>query len=104
MITLPDEEAWKVNPGHVRQGYAPDELAAKLEQAGFEVISIEHTQGKAASYAYKLYAKVEKMLPLRVLVLPIIDVLNRIDMKRLPAHGNTVWGWSRKPPTNSSSA
>jgi SAM-dependent methyltransferase len=37
-------------PGHVRPGYRPDELTAKLEQAGFHVESIRHTYGMLETF------------------------------------------------------
>jgi 2-polyprenyl-3-methyl-5-hydroxy-6-metoxy-1,4-benzoquinol methylase len=98
IITVPDAEAWKVNPGHVRQGYAPGELAAKLTEAGFEVLEINQTQGPPISYAYKLHNRLQRVLLLRILILPIIDLLTWIDRRQTPRHGNTVWAWARKLP------
>lgn len=97
MIAVPDEEAWKINPGHVRQGYSPDDMRAKLEQAGFEVKATQMTQSHSVTYAHRLYAKIEKVLPLRILILPAIDVLAFLDARHAPTHGNTVWAWAQKP-------
>ena len=53
MISVPDEEAWRINPGHVRQGYSPDELRSKLQQAGFEVKAVQMAQGHPITYAHR---------------------------------------------------
>ena len=97
MISMPDEDAWKINLGHVRQGYAPEELDAKLTAAGFDVKEIQPTQSQYMSYAHRLYARVEHALPMRILILPILDVLIFLDARRKPEHGNTVWAWAQKP-------
>lgn len=91
LIQVPDAEAWKINPGHVRQGYAPEELRKKLGQAGFKVEEIRLTQGHPVTYAHRLYARVEKIFPLRIGILPILDVLIWLDHRFKPKHGNTVW-------------
>jgi len=97
LVTVPDEEAWRINPGHVRNGYAPEELSHKLEGAGFRIKQIEQTQSRPMAHAHNLYRKGEKVLPLRVLILPIIDTLIRMDMSKKPVHGNTVWALAEKP-------
>ena len=97
LITIPDEEAWKINLGHVRQGYTPDELCSKLQLGGFHIRSILETQGNPATYAFRLAAKVKKLLPLRVLVLPFIDFFAWLDRVNPPTHGNTIWAWAQKP-------
>ncbi len=96
LVTIPDDEAWKVNPGHVRNGYSPDELKEKLERAGFSVQKIQQTQGHAATWAFRIYATIEKYLPLRMAILPIVDILAWIDAKKSPVHGNTVWAWAKR--------
>lgn len=95
--TVPDDEAWKINPGHVRNGYTPDELRSKIENAGFEVKKIELTQSKPMQRAHLLYARCEKILPLRILILPLLDAWINVDMKTTPTHGNTLWAWAKKP-------
>lgn len=97
MISVPDAEAWKINPGHVRQGYTPKDLSAKLTSVGFDVKATQMTQGRPIAHAHRLYARVEKVLPLRIAILPIIDYLIRQDMSQTPEHGNTVWAWAQKP-------
>lgn len=98
--TVPDDEAWKINPGHVRNGYAPDEMREKLERAGFEVERIEPTQSRPMQRARLLYARCEKVLPLRILILPLIDAWINADLGKTPEHGNTLWAWARKPATS----
>lgn len=91
LIQVPDGEAWKINPGHVRQGYAPEELRNKLERTGFKVEEIRQTQGHPITYAHRLYARVEKIFPLRIGILPLLDALIWLDHRIQPKHGNTVW-------------
>jgi len=100
IIAVPDEDAWQINPGHIRQGYTPDELATKLTRAGYELLEIQQTQGTPIAYAHKLHNRVQRVLVLRVLILPIIDLLTWIDRGKAPRHGNTVWAWARKHPDN----
>jgi 2-polyprenyl-3-methyl-5-hydroxy-6-metoxy-1,4-benzoquinol methylase len=97
LITVPDAEAWQINPGHVRQGYAPTELAAKLAQTCFRVCAIQQVHGRAIAYAFKLHAWVARLPPLRLLILPVVDWLTWLDLQQIPAHGNTVWAWAQKP-------
>jgi len=97
LVTVPDEEAWRINPGHVRNGYALEELSSKLESVGFHVKQIEQTQSRPMAYAHSIYRKAEGMLPMRVLILPVINILIRLDMHKKPVHGNTVWALAEKP-------
>ena len=101
LVTVPDDEAWKINPGHVRNGYTPDEMKSKLQGAGFEVKKIEPTQSRPMQRAHRLYARCEKILPLRILILPLIDAWINADLNKTPAHGNTLWAWAQKPATES---
>ncbi|HEY3999935.1 MAG TPA: methyltransferase domain-containing protein, partial [Candidatus Xenobia bacterium] len=94
--TVPDEAAWKVNPGHVRAGYTPDELSDVLTRAGYRVDTVQATQGLPIAWAHRLHLWAEKRLPLRLLILPLIDVLTFIDRCRPPAHGNTLWALAHK--------
>jgi len=97
LISVPDEEAWQINPGHVRQGYAPEYLRAKLVSVGFDVKETQMTQSRPIAHAHRLYNRVEKILPLRIAILPMIDYLIRQDIRQVPEHGNTVWAWAKKP-------
>ena len=98
MHSVPDSEAWRINPGHVRSGYTPDELRAVIKRAGFEVLEIQPTQGRPIARAHRLYRRAERFLPARVAILPLIDRLTRHDLRHPPAHGNTVWAWAKKSP------
>jgi SAM-dependent methyltransferase len=95
--TVADEDAWKINPGHVRHGYTPMELGTLLHAANLRVDLIEQTQGTPVALAHRLYAFVERWLPLRVLILPLVDLLTWRDRRRSDSHGNTVWALATKP-------
>lgn len=95
--TVPDQDAWRINPGHVRNGYAPQELKATLERAGFEIREVCETQGRPIAKAFRLYGRIERFLVARILILPLIDRLIQKDRKREWTHGNTVWTYARKP-------
>jgi len=94
MRTIADDEAWRVNPGHVRGGYTHDGLREILQSAGFTVRRIEGTQGSPITLADRIYVAIERWAPLRIVILPLIDLLTWVDLRRVPAHGNTVWGWA----------
>ena len=97
LATVPDEDAWKINPGHVRNGYAPEELRGKLEQGGFDVKEIEPTQSHPLTIAHRITEKFETWWPLRLLMIPLLDCLIWLDMRKAPTHGNTVWAWAQRP-------
>ena len=96
LLTVPDEEAWRINPGHVRAGYTRDELSSVLSAAGFQIRCLEESQGRPIAFAHRWYARIEKVMPLRVAILPVIDLLTWLDMRKTPAHGNTVWALAQK--------
>ncbi len=78
---------------HVRDGYAREDLRAKLERAGLSVESIDYTYGWPGSTAWKLAVKI----PMRLLgawwgwmlilpfwyaaVLPLVVALHALDVK-----------------------
>ena len=95
-VTVPDEEAWRINPGHVRNGYDPDEMRRKLESAGFIVVELKQTQGRPIARIRDLYQRIEHFLPFRFLLLPLIDRAIQQDMRHPPAHGNTLWALAKK--------
>jgi 2-polyprenyl-3-methyl-5-hydroxy-6-metoxy-1,4-benzoquinol methylase len=97
VIRVADADAWKINPGHVRQGYTPVEMSARLASVGFEVVAAEMTQGSPITRAHRLYARVQRWLPLRIAILPLIDLLAFLDRHRRSADGNTVWVLARRP-------
>ncbi len=96
MHTVADEDAWRINPGHVRNGYTKDELHALLCGANLSVQEIAPTQGPPIAHAHRIYRRVEGVLPLRVIVLPWIDRLIREDLRTQPDHGNTLWALAEK--------
>jgi 2-polyprenyl-3-methyl-5-hydroxy-6-metoxy-1,4-benzoquinol methylase len=97
LVTVPDEEAHLVNPGHVRQGYTPAQLGELLAAAGLHVDEIRQTQGLPIARARQIYRAVERFLPLRILILPAIDLLTWFDRRRGEPHGNAVWAIGSKP-------
>lgn len=86
-----DEDAWKINPGHVRQGYSPAALADKLQKAGFTVNRCFTSQGWWADVAHRSYQKFEKPAFLRLGSIPITDVCSFLDRKLPRSFGNTVF-------------
>lgn len=94
---VPDEEAWRINPGHVRSGYSPDGLRQLVESAGFVVLDLQLWLRRYAVIAHKLYARFEHPAPLRLLTIPATDVLSILDRRRPPEEGNSVWLVARKP-------
>jgi len=97
MVSVPDEEAWRSNPGHVRQGYAPGAMAAKLAGVGFGDVEVLQTQARPIAHAHRIFARFQGFLPMRIVILPLIDFLIWLDMKKQPEHGNTIWTWAQKP-------
>jgi hypothetical protein len=97
MQTVPDDEAWRINPGHVRNGYTSDELRDVLERAGLDVLEVRQTQGRPIAKAHRLYNRFERPSVARIMILPLIDRLTREDQKREWTHGNTVWALARRP-------
>jgi len=95
--TVSDEDAWRINPGHVRNGYTAEELRDVMVKSGLEVNELIPSQGNPIARAHALYRKFEKVMPMRVAILPWIDRLIRMDLKSTPEHGNTLWAISMKP-------
>ncbi len=93
---VPDDEAWKINPGHVRMGYSPDELAALVRDAGFTVIDMQLWLRRWGVLAHKIYARVERIVPLRLATIPLTDIAAMLDRRRPKAEGNTVFLVARK--------
>lgn len=91
MHTVEDELAWKINPGHVRNGYTEEELTNLLSSAGFKSIEVIPTQRRPIAKAHNYYRMVEKIPPLRIAVLPLMDFLIRQDLTLNSGHGNTLW-------------
>ena len=94
---VPDDEAWRINPGHVRMGYSPEGLAALLQRAGFTTDPPQVWLQRWSVRAFWLYFKVEPLVPLRVLTIPFTDLAARLDERRPPEEGNTVFVVGTKP-------
>jgi trans-aconitate methyltransferase len=86
-----DETAWQSNPGHVRAGYTPEQLADLVIAAGLQVVSVERWNRRWSAVAHEIYARLEWPRPLRLLSIPITDVCAALDRRRPPSEGNTVW-------------
>jgi SAM-dependent methyltransferase len=94
---VPDEEAWRINPGHVRQGYSPERMRTLLETAGFEVLEQDTWLRRYGVVAHEVYERLEHPAPLRLLSVPITDLMSALDRRRPAAEGNTVWTVARRP-------
>lgn len=82
-----------VHGEHARQGYAPQELAEKLASAGFQVVHLRPCHGYASVLAQHIDAAFSRrsfLRFLRIVALPVYDLLTLIDMQLPSAHGNTV--------------
>lgn len=88
---ISDEEAWRINPGHVRAGYSPERLAALVESAGFEVQEVDLWLRRWGAVAHEVYARLEHPRSLRALSIPVTDVCSLLDRSRPREEGNTVW-------------
>jgi glycosyltransferase involved in cell wall biosynthesis/SAM-dependent methyltransferase len=86
-----DEDAWKVNPGHVRAGYSPARLHALVESAGFQVDETELWLRRWGALAHRVYSRLEHPRPLRAITIPVTDACAILDRFRPPEEGNTVW-------------
>jgi len=68
----PSKEA--IANGHVREGYTESDLRLKLENAGFQIISVTGSIGRIGRFAYWLARGVEKVriiVNFPILILPI---------------------------------
>lgn len=92
-----DEDAWKINAGHVRHGYRPDNLRQRVQLAGFEVVTLERWNRHWSTWAYNVYARLERPAILRLASVPITDTLATLDRRRPPTEGNTLWLVARRP-------
>lgn len=97
---MPDSEAWRINAGHVRQGYSPHGLRDLVEGAGFEVRAVDTWLRRWGVTAHEVYQRLERPAALRVLTLPITDIAARMDRRRPPSEGNTVWLQAIRPEAN----
>jgi SAM-dependent methyltransferase len=94
---VPDAEAWRINPGHVRQGYSPEAMRQLLTNAGLTVEDVQVWLGRWGTLAHSIYAKLEHPAPLRLLSVPITDICSLLDRRRPTPDGNTVFARAVKP-------
>lgn len=94
---VPASEAWRINPGHVRMGYSPEGLASLLGDAGFDVVDVQVWMRHWGVRAHGFYARVEPIVPLRLVTIPVTDVAAVLDRRRPESEGNTVFVHARKP-------
>jgi SAM-dependent methyltransferase len=94
---VPDSEAWRINPGHVRMGYGPEALAALVESVGFEVVEVDLWVRRWGTRAHTVYRRLEHPAPLRLLSVPFTDLASVLDRGRPAGEGNTVFLHARKP-------
>jgi len=93
---VPDDEAWRINAGHVRQGYSPESLRELLVSAGLHVEQTETWVGRWGVLAHAVYRRLERPVPLRLLSIPVTDVCARLDRRRPRPEGNTVFACAVK--------
>ena len=94
---MADEDAWQINPGHVRQGYSPGQMTTLLVGAGLEVELIETWIGRWGTLAHEIYGRLERPTPLRMLSLPVTDICAALDRREASKEGNSVFAQARKP-------
>jgi SAM-dependent methyltransferase len=94
---LPDDQAWQINPGHVRQGYSPEGLRELLDGAGLDVQEVEAWTGRWGVLAFDAYARLEHPTVLRGITIPITDACAALDRRRATPEGNTVYARAIKP-------
>lgn len=91
-----DDEAWRINAGHVRHGYRPDDLRRRVEEAGFTVMAVERWNRHWSTWAHEAYRRLERPVALRLASVPITDALALLDRRRPPTEGNTLWMVARR--------
>ncbi len=94
---VPDTEAWRINSGHVRQGYDPEALRQLLTSAGLVVMETQTWVGRWGVLAHTVYARLEHPLALRLLSVPVTDICARLDRRSAFRDGNTVFARAVKP-------
>jgi SAM-dependent methyltransferase len=94
--TLPDQEAWKIQPGHVRVGYSPDGLRSTLEQGGLEVVDVQVWLGRLGVAAHAIYGLLEHPALLRLLSVPVTVAAARIESRYPTPDGNAVFARATK--------
>ena len=97
MHTCPPDEAWQINPGHVRNGYTPEQLGQLLQSASAEHVESHPRHGRWSDLAHSVYRWLERPAFLRLLAVPLVDTIWMLDRLMPSAHCNTVFGIARKP-------
>jgi len=92
-----DEDAWRINAGHVRQGYSPEEMRCLLEEAGLSVQDVQTWLGRWGVLAHSVYYRLERPAPLRLLSIPVTDICARLDMRGATTEGNSVYARATRP-------
>lgn len=93
---IPDEEAWRINPGHVRQGYSPASLRELLTGAGLRVQATDTWVGRWGVLAHDVYRRLEHPAPLRLLSIPMTELCALLDARASRPEGNTVFAHAVK--------
>ncbi|MDQ4039103.1 MAG: class I SAM-dependent methyltransferase [Actinomycetota bacterium] len=94
---VPDADAWRINAGHVRQGYSPERMRALLEDSGLTVLEVSAWLGRWGTLAHEFYARVETPIALRLLSLPVTDACAALDRRAGTPEGNTIYARAVKP-------
>jgi SAM-dependent methyltransferase len=97
-----DEDAWKINEGHVRQGYTMESLHGLLRAAGLSVDRMDPLIGRWGALAFSTYDRLEHPAPARVLSLPVTDAAAWLERRRPPTTGNAIVAVATKPASESS--
>jgi hypothetical protein len=93
-----DEEAWRINPGHVRHGYSPEGLRRLLTDAGLVVKETQTWVGRWGVLAHTVDTHLERPMVLRLLTIPVTDLCAFLDRRTRSSEGNTVFAWAVKSP------
>lgn len=88
---VPDSEAWRINEGHVRMGYSPERLRSMVESAGCIVADEQVWLRRWGVRAHGFYARVERLMPLRLVTVPFTDLAAVLDRRRPESESNTVF-------------
>lgn len=92
-----DEDAWQINPGHVRMGYSPESMTALLRDAGFELREVQTWLGRWGTLAHDVYTRLERPTAARLISVPVTDVCAWLDGRHETTEGNTVYAHAVKP-------
>jgi cyclopropane fatty-acyl-phospholipid synthase-like methyltransferase len=94
---------------HVRDGYAPEDLAAKLEEAGLEVVEWTYTYGRYGSAAWRLlikhpiralnrsWALAPLLVPYYAVAGPLGMALHALDLRARKPEGTGLLVVARRP-------